>query len=62
MVEGAALEMLCGATHRGFESLSLRPYKFSDKFTLTALIASAFLHSWVCVGRITTVMDESNHP
>ncbi len=24
MVEGAALEMLCGATHRGFESLSLR--------------------------------------
>ncbi len=24
MVEGAALEMLCGVTHRGFESHSLR--------------------------------------
>ena len=28
MVEGAALEMLCGATHRGFESHSLRILSF----------------------------------
>ena len=27
MVEGAALEMLCGETHLGFESLTLRQTK-----------------------------------
>ena len=28
VVEGAALEMLCGETHLGFESLTLRHIKY----------------------------------
>ena len=37
MVEGAALEMLCGETHLGFESLTLRTMARSD-------LLWAFLH------------------
>lgn len=34
VVEGAALEMLCGETHPGFESLTLRQNPASLKFRL----------------------------
>ena len=42
MDEGATLEMWCGATHRGFESLSLRhffypPFNLAEKIILAII-------------------------
>ncbi len=45
MVEGAALEMLCGETHPGFESLTLRQKSKSSDLDFFIYAAGHNLHS-----------------
>ena len=42
MVEGAALEMLCGETHLGFESLTLRQKKEQMPFGICSFCLHFF--------------------
>ncbi len=44
MVEGAALEMLCRVTYRGFESLPLRFKNPCHKQGLTILVLNTWLY------------------
>ena len=43
MVEGAALEMLCGETHLGFESLTLRDQKKPETSAVSGFLCALLL-------------------
>ena len=51
MVEGAALEMLCGATHLGFESLTLRQKEKEHQKMLLFLFEHRYLGRGIRTGR-----------
>ena len=64
MVEGAALEMLCGETHPGFESLTLRQ-KNSTSFDLSNFFILAaglvYHHALACISSTRRSRVVSHH-